>query len=69
MILHHPGQATICPREQGASMPIIIVIILIVLLLGGGGYGWHSGYGGPYLGGGVGLVVLVLVVLLLMGRV
>ena len=49
----------------------LLVIILLVLLLGGGlgGYGYRAGlYGGNVFGGGLGLVVVVLVVLLVMGR-
>ena len=43
-----------------------LLIILIVLLLIGVPGGWR--YGGPYMGGGVGLVVLILLILVLMGR-
>jgi hypothetical protein len=51
-------------------MSLILIVILLVVLFGGG-YGWHrSGYsGGPYLGGGVGLILLVILVLALMGRI
>ena len=48
-----------------------MLILLLVLLLGGGlgGYGYRAGlYGGNVFGGGLGLVVVVLVVLLVMGR-
>jgi hypothetical protein len=44
----------------------LLLIILIVLLLVGVPGGWR--YGGPYVGGGVGLVVLILLVLALAGR-
>ena len=36
---------------------------------GGGGWAWTGYAGGPYLGGGVGLIVVVLIVLLLLGRI
>jgi hypothetical protein len=51
-------------------MSPILIVLIILLIFGVGGYGWHSaGYvGGPFLGGGVGLIVLILVILLLMGR-
>jgi hypothetical protein len=44
----------------------LLLIILIVLLVVGVPGGWR--YGGPYLGGGVGLVVLILIILALSGR-
>jgi hypothetical protein len=54
------------------SLGTILVIILILALIGGAG-GWVGGpwYGGnpQYVGGGLGLVVLVLVVLLILGRI
>jgi hypothetical protein len=43
-----------------------LLIILIVLLLVGVSGGWR--YGGPYMGGGVGLVLVILLILVLMGR-
>lgn len=46
----------------------IILILLLVVLLTGWGTGPYAGYGGPYAGGGLGLVLLVVVVLSLLGR-
>jgi hypothetical protein len=43
-----------------------LLIILIVLLIVGVPGGWR--YGGPYMGGGLGLVVLILIILALTGR-
>jgi Protein of unknown function (DUF3309) len=43
-----------------------LLIILIVLLIVGVPGGWR--YGGPYMGGGVGLIVLILIILALTGR-
>jgi hypothetical protein len=44
----------------------LLLIILIVLLLVGVPGGWR--YGGPYMGGGVGLILLILIILALTGR-
>lgn len=46
---------------------LLIIVLLIVLLGGGGGYYGYNRYGGPGLGGALGVVVLVLVVLWLAG--
>ena len=55
------------PRGEGGHAMSPLLIILIVLLLVGVPGGWR--YGGPYMGGGVGLVVLILLILVLMGRI
>ena len=44
---------------------IIIVILLLVLALGG--YRWGGPDNGPYLGGGIGLVLIIILVLYLLG--
>ena len=49
-------------------MTLIILIILIVLLLGALPTWPYSSGWGYYPSGGLGLVVLILVILLLMGR-
>ncbi len=49
-------------------MPTILVIILILLLLGALPAWPYSRGWGYYPSGGLGLVVLILVILLLMGR-
>lgn len=52
------------------SIGTLLLIILIVVLLGGTGYGYQGGYfTGPYWGGGLGIILIVLVVLLLAGHV
>lgn len=50
-------------------MSPLVLILILILVFGAGGWGWHSsGYvGGPYLGGGLGLVLLLLLVWLLLG--
>jgi hypothetical protein len=49
-------------------MTTILIIVLLILLLGGGGgyYGYRT-YGGPGLGGVLGLVLVVLFVVWLLG--
>ena len=52
------------------SLPVILLIIVLVLVFGGGGYYSYGNYG-PAFGGGVGIVgllVIILVVYLLLGR-
>lgn len=52
------------------SIGTILLIILIIVLLGGTGYGYHAQYfTGPYWGGGLGLILVVVVILLVMGRI
>jgi len=51
-------------------MRLLVLILIVGLLLGGfGGYRGYYGtaWSGPYLGGGIGLIVLILIVLLLVG--
>jgi hypothetical protein len=49
-------------------MTLLLIIVLVIVLLGGGGgyYGYRT-YGGPGLGGALGLVLIVLLVLWLAG--
>ncbi len=42
----------------------ILLILIILLLFGGGGY-YGYGTGGPFLGGGIGLVGLIIILVLL----
>ena len=51
-------------------MNLLVIILLVVLLCGGlGGYGYRSGlYSGNVYGGGLGVVLVIVVVLLVMGR-
>jgi hypothetical protein len=51
-------------------MSLVVLVILILLLVPIGGVGWR--YGGPYMGGGIGAVGLVMIILLflvLSGRI
>ena len=42
---------------------MLIVLVLLVLLLFGGFYGYRGGYyGGPYYGGGLGIIGIVFVI-------
>jgi len=50
-------------------VPTLLVIILIVLLLGALPTWPYSGGWGYYPSGGLGLVLLIVIVLLLMGRI
>ena len=50
-------------------MPTLLLIILIILLLGALPTWPYSAGWGYYPSGGLGLVVLIVVVLLLMGRI
>ena len=47
----------------------ILIIVLILLLVGALPTWPHSRGWGPYPSGGLGLVLLILVILLLMGRI
>ncbi len=49
-------------------MTTILIIVLIILLLGGGGgYYGYSRWGGPGLGGVLGIVLVVFVAVWLLG--
>ena len=47
--------------------PILIILIILLIVGAGGGYYWGGDHG-PYLGGGIGLVLLILIILALTGR-
>lgn len=54
--------------------PLVIILIVVLLVVAlGGGWGYRAGWGGyPHYGTGlgiVGVVLLVVVLLLLMGRI
>ena len=51
-------------------MNLLVILLVVILLCGGiGGYGYRSGlYNGTVYSGGLGLVVLIVVVLLVLGR-
>ena len=48
---------------------ILIIVLLILLLGGGGGYYGYRRYGGPGLGGALGLILIVFVVMWFFGGV
>ena len=49
------------------SIGLLLLIILIIALAGGIPTGFYGG--GPYLGGSLGLVLVIVFVLLLLGRI
>jgi len=53
--------------EEDPMLTILVIVLLIVLLGGGGGYYGYRTYGGPGLGGALGLVLVVLLVVWLAG--
>jgi len=59
------------PNISGEDVPMLIILLIILLLLSVGSYpAWPYSRGwGYYPSGGLGLVVLILVVLLLLGRI
>ena len=50
-------------------MGIILVVILIIVLIGALPTWPHSRSWGPYPSGGLGLIVLIVIILLLLGRI
>ena len=50
-------------------MGIILVVILVIVLIGALPTWRHSKSWGPYPSGGIGLILLILVILLLLGRI
>jgi hypothetical protein len=59
--------ATADHYKRSKTMPTILLIILLILLLGGGGYGLSAGWG-MYPTGGIGLLVVIVIVLMVVGR-
>ena len=51
------------------SLPTILIVILVLLLLGALPTWPHSRSWGYYPSGGLGLVLLILIILVLMGRI
>lgn len=49
-------------------MSTLLIIILILIAFSGVGWGYTRYPDGPWLGGGVGLALLVLIILLATGR-
>ena len=50
-------------------MNLIILILVLIVLFGGVGYGYRGTYAnGPYVGGGLGVVLVIVLIYLLIGR-
>ncbi len=55
--------------QRGLTMSTILLIVLVILLIGAlPSWPYSSGWG-YYPSGGLGIIVLILIVLLLMGRI
>jgi hypothetical protein len=65
----HPPVELFCKGESRMSISTILLIILILLLVGAIPAWPHSRSWGYGPSGGVGLIVIILVILLLMGRI
>jgi hypothetical protein len=65
----HSAGAAKDPTRTCPMSTILIIVLLILLLGGGGGYYGYNRYGGPGLGGVLGLVLIVLLVVWLLGGV
>ena len=63
------GKKYINERSGNMTVGTLLLIILIVLLVGALPAWPHSKNWGYYPGGGLGLVVLILLILVLMGRI
>jgi hypothetical protein len=56
--------------SQGEDANVLLLLIILIILFFGSVPAWpHSRSWGYYPSGGLGLVVLILVILLLMGRI
>ena len=56
------------PEQKGATMRTSLLVILILLLLGALPLWPYSAGWGYYPGGGLGLILIILIVLIVMGR-
>ena len=50
-------------------MGLILIVILVVVLIGVMPTWSHSKSWGPYPSGGIGLILMILIILLLLGRI
>jgi hypothetical protein len=64
MVLADAGRK---PDGERHVTTILIIILLILLLGGGGGYWGYSRWGGPGLGGVLGVVLVVVLAVWLLG--
>jgi hypothetical protein len=64
------GAFSLKDSPGSAAMSLLLIIVILLLLFGGGGgYYAHRAYGGPGLGGVLGLVLIIIVVIWLLNRV
>ena len=55
-------------RGEGDMLPTVLIVVVVLMLLGALPRWPHSREWGYYPSGGLGLVMVILVILLLMGR-
>lgn len=63
------GEAQLVRPFAGEHMVTILIIVLVLLLIGALPSWPHSRGWGYYPSGGLGLIVLIVIILLLMGRI
>jgi hypothetical protein len=61
-------QVLLCPGQEEATMLLLLILLIILLFAAVPAWPYSRGWG-YYPSGGLGLVILILVILLLMGRI
>jgi sterol desaturase/sphingolipid hydroxylase (fatty acid hydroxylase superfamily) len=64
-----PAPRVVFPNKEATMLSTVLVVILILLLIGALPRWQYSSGWGYYPSGGIGLIVLILIILLLMGRI
>jgi hypothetical protein len=64
-----PVPRVVFPNKEATMLSTVLLVILILLLIGALPRWPYSSGWGYYPSGGIGLIVLILIVLLLMGRI
>jgi hypothetical protein len=64
-----PAPRVVFPNNEATMLSTVLLVILILLLIGALPRWQYSSGWGYYPSGGIGLIVLILIVLLLMGRI